>query len=156
MGLLFLVSSTLSASPLYPWDLYKCSELKQDDGKKIGAVCSNSDYEQQVGILDVYYFGYLFENQADYLGFYANLSLGGGFSRRGMQKLTAGDGNNLPKKEVLHAKFIVTHHFDNTFPTGKDFRAYFQAEEKIPKHSPPFSYDSNLEKNYLGKVKQPY
>ncbi len=155
---LFLFTGSLSlASPLHPFERYECTQLKQDDGKGIGAICPSYDTELQVKRIDVYYWGYLFENPNDYSYTYANLSIEGfSFRRRGMKKQTYGDGHNLPKREVMYATYVATSHFENKgdFPAGKRFEVYFQGEEIKPKHNPPFSYDSNLERNYRGEIKR--
>lgn len=150
-----LLASTTFASPLQPWEDYSCVRLKQSDDRWIGSVCSKSDNELGVGVLHVYYFGHLYQDKEKYSAFYVNFSIDGkNFWRKGMKPLVAGDGNNLPKREVMHARFIATHNLQDQkeFPADREFQAYFQAEEKKPTKSPPFQYDSDLEKNYRGKI----
>ena len=142
------------ASPLQPWDGYECSQINQPDGKKIGAVCYGTDYDLQVDTIDVYYFGYLYENSADYNYYYVNLSVGGSFfARRGLKKEIFGDGNNLPKTEVLHGRYIVSTNFDHTSLKDKPYAIYFQAEQVHPTQSPPFAYDNLFGSNYKGSIK---
>jgi hypothetical protein len=153
IGALFLLSGTSQASPLQPWDHYLCSPIRQDDGKKIGAVCYSHNYELQVDVLEVYYFGFLWENKGQYRGFYVNLSVDGSHhARRGLLAKNFGDGNNLPVRQVLTATYIVSTHFQRHPLTGKGFSVYFQAEQKVPTNSPPFSYDDNFKRTYGGRV----
>ncbi len=152
---IFLLGSLSFASPLYPWEDSGCVRLKQSDDKWIGSICSKNDSELGVGVINVYYFGHLYQDRDKYSSFYVNFSIDGkNFWRRGLKPFTSGDGNNLPKREVMFGRFIATHNLQGSeaFPVEKEFQVFFQAEEKKPTKSPPFQYDSDFEKNYRGKV----
>jgi len=149
-----LFAAPAVASPMYPWYYPECAPVLQDDGKIIGAVCSDADGSLQVEVIHIWYFGYLFENEGDFVGFYANLAIDGGpFTRTSLKKVEVGDDRNLPKRTVLHGRYIATDNFNRDFPKGKPFQIYYQAEEKKPVHNPPFSCDNLFEKNYRGELR---
>ena len=143
------------ASPMRPWEQNHCSGIRQNDDKKIGAICGSFDSNLQVNILDVYYFGYLWQNESKYNNFYSNLSLDGSqFIRRSFKRMKHGDGTNLPIMEVLFATYIVSTHFTgfDDYPKGKLFQIYFQAEQIQQINYPPFSYDNLYGDNYRGTL----
>lgn len=143
------------ASPLQPWDQYHCAPIIQGNGVKIGAICGGIDHNLQVQVLDVYYFGYLWQKQSDYLTKYVNLSVDGGFfARKGLVAKTFGDGSNLPRREVLTTTYVVSTSIDDGIRNleGKPFQIYFQAEQDHPTHNPPFDFDNMFGNNYRGKL----
>jgi hypothetical protein len=158
---LAVVGSTLAAgaaqaSPLYPWQQFGCAQIDQDDRKNIGALCAGFDSDLQVVVVNVYYFGELFDNRSKYTNFYTNLSANNsGSIRRGMKLASFGDGNNLLVTSAFTARYIMTNNFQNPkfdYPAGRNFGITFQAEQRKPTRSPPFDFDDNFTRTYSGKL----
>jgi hypothetical protein len=151
--IMLLLTSLVHASPLYPWYQSNCSQITQNDGKIIGGVCSDFDSEVGIAKITVYYKGYLMDD-SKYHYLDTNLSLnGGGFFRRTLKEITVGDGNDLPEMKVYYGEYIATTSFNQSFPTGANFKIYFEAEEIVPTHAPPFVYDNLFGNNYAGSIK---